>query len=287
MTAESGGTTVLGKQVSDLQSDVSVGTSAITGTLIKNEGWASGPLEGEGYFLALKFTASDWNAYDSVKVGLNPSEGTGLVDVLSDPDKNGVFKITNKATQKFVIEARKGATVVRKEWTLSGLTLQEPTPPTPPTPVVDTSKIWRAPEVTGTTYPDGSGQVNVIQANVQIEDDIQDLSNIQSTAEGTISGMFASYDNSKYYLGLNFEDDFISKYSSYGMYDIHIAYTGYDNSDTEVTNGSGVVSNMAEKKFAIEIAGTVKKLVVSLRVSAFGSDVDTTTITYETSFTAT
>lgn len=281
MTAESGGTTVLGKQVSDLQSDVSVGTSAITGTLIKNEGWASGPLEGEGYFLALKFTASDWNAYDSVKVGLNPSEGTGLVDVLSDPDKNGVFKITNKATQKFVIESRKDETVVRKEYSLSGLTLQEPTP----TPVVGTSKIWKGPEVTGTTYFDGSGQVNVIQANVQIEDDVQDLSNIQSTAEGTISGMFASYDHSKYYLGLNFENDFISKYSSYGMYNIYVTYTGYDNSDIEVTSGSCVVSSMAEKKFAIEIAGTVKKLVVSLRVSAFGSDVDSTTITYETSFT--
>ena len=284
MVAESGGTTVLGKQVSDLQSDVSVGTSAITGTLIKNAGWSSGPLEGEGYFLALKFTATDWNAYDSVRVGLNTSEGTGLVDVLSDPDKNGVFKITNKATQKFVIEARKGATVVRKEWSLSGLTLQEPAP-TPPTPVVGTSKSWNAPEVTGTSYFDGSGQVSVIQANVQIEDDVQDLSNIQTTAEGTISGMFASYDHAKYYLGLNFEDDFIAKYSSYGMYTIYVDYTGYDNSDTEVTSGSGSISSMASKNFAIEIAGSVKKLVVSLRVSAFGSDVDTTTITYDTTFT--
>lgn len=77
--------------------------------------------------MALKFTASNWNAYDSVRVGLDPSEGTGLVEVKTDPDKNGVFKITNKATQKFVIETRSGATVIRKEYDLSGLTLSDPT----------------------------------------------------------------------------------------------------------------------------------------------------------------
>ena len=126
MAAESGGSTVLGKQVSDLQSDVTIGTNAITGTLIKNDGWESGPLEGEGYFMALKFTASDWNAYDSVRVGLNPSEGTGLVEVKTDPDKNGVFKITDKEEQNFVIETRSGATVIRKEYDLSGLTLSDP-----------------------------------------------------------------------------------------------------------------------------------------------------------------
>lgn len=126
MAAESGGSTVLGKQVSDLQSDVTIGTNAITGTLIKNDGWESGPLEGEGYFMALKFTASDWNAYDSVRVGLNPSEGTGLVEVKTDPDKNGVFKITDKDEQNFVIETRSGATVIRKEYDLSGLTLSDP-----------------------------------------------------------------------------------------------------------------------------------------------------------------
>ena len=44
----------------------------------------------------------------SVKVGLDPSEGTGLVEILNDPDKNGVFKITNKATQNFKIVATDG-----------------------------------------------------------------------------------------------------------------------------------------------------------------------------------
>lgn len=126
MTAESGGTTVLGKQVSDLQSDVSVGTNAITGTLIYNEGWESGPLEGPGYYMALKFTASDWNAYDSVRVGLDPSVSTGLVEILTDPDKNGVFKIISRDQQKFVLEARKGATIVRKEWSLEDLEFEVP-----------------------------------------------------------------------------------------------------------------------------------------------------------------
>ena len=78
--------------------------------------------------MALKFTASNWNSYDSVRVGLDPSQGTGLVEILSDPDKNGVFKITDKDTQNFVVEARDEATVVRKTYDLSGLTLENPTP---------------------------------------------------------------------------------------------------------------------------------------------------------------
>lgn len=44
--------------------------------------------------MALKFSDIDENA-TSVKVGLNPSMGTGLVEIIDDPDKNGVFKIAN------------------------------------------------------------------------------------------------------------------------------------------------------------------------------------------------
>ena len=39
----------------------------------------------------------------SLKVGLIPSEGTGLVECIDDTDRNGVFKITNKNKQKLVI----------------------------------------------------------------------------------------------------------------------------------------------------------------------------------------
>ncbi len=36
-------------------------------------------------------------------VGLEPSQGSGLVELINDPDKNGVFKITDKNTQKFKV----------------------------------------------------------------------------------------------------------------------------------------------------------------------------------------
>jgi len=58
-------------------------------------------------------------------VGLDPSEETGLVEVKDDPDHNGVFKITDKSKQKFVIRTSNGLTTVTKLYALSGLTLQE------------------------------------------------------------------------------------------------------------------------------------------------------------------
>ena len=59
----------------------------------------AGPLSGDGHFLAVKFTADSWTPYSSVKIGLNPSQGTGLVEILSDPDKNAVLKVTDNESQ--------------------------------------------------------------------------------------------------------------------------------------------------------------------------------------------
>lgn len=47
----------------------------------------------------MKFTADSWSPYTSVKVGLNPSQGTGLVELINDPDKNAVFKVTDNESQ--------------------------------------------------------------------------------------------------------------------------------------------------------------------------------------------
>ena len=80
-----------------MQSDLSVSGDTITGTLKFVEGGLaeSGPLAGDGHFMALKFLPvnGEWSDFDSVKVGLDPSQGTGLVEILTDPDKNGVFKL--------------------------------------------------------------------------------------------------------------------------------------------------------------------------------------------------
>ena len=98
--------------------------SKITGTL---KYLSSGQLVtdwGAGNFLALKFTDVPETA-TSVKVGLDPSQGSGLVELLGDPDMNGVFKITNKYVQKFVVVTTDGKTTTEQRFDLSGLTITE------------------------------------------------------------------------------------------------------------------------------------------------------------------
>lgn len=88
----------------DMQTGITVGEKEITGTLHYLTDFSpAGPLAGDGYYLALKFSDFDEDA-TSVKVGLDPSSsGMGLVEILDDPDKNGVFKITDKDNQLFTV----------------------------------------------------------------------------------------------------------------------------------------------------------------------------------------
>ncbi len=82
------------KKPSDFQSGVSVANGGITGTLNFVEGGlsSSGPLAGDGYFIALKFdNFSSGLTYANVQVGIEPTQGTGLVTL--DNDKNAVFKV--------------------------------------------------------------------------------------------------------------------------------------------------------------------------------------------------
>lgn len=106
-----------------MQSDVLVSGKKITGTLTK---LTSGQLVtdwGEGYFLALKFDDfSEGLTYADVKVGLSPSQGSGLVTL--DSDKNGVFKITDKNVQRLVVQqAKTGVGRLTEYYDLTGLTL--------------------------------------------------------------------------------------------------------------------------------------------------------------------
>lgn len=111
-----------GTAVQDMQTSISIDGTEITGTLHKlTEGqlvtdW------GAGYFLALKFTKSN-EAITSIKVGLRPSVSSGLVEL--DADMDGVFKITDKDTQKFVVRCSDGTYVYEKIFDLSGLTLDD------------------------------------------------------------------------------------------------------------------------------------------------------------------
>ena len=75
-----------------------------------------------GNFIALKFSDIDANA-TSVKVGLEPSAGSGLVEIINDPDKNGVFRINDKYAQNFKIVTTDGTNTTTQLFDLSQLNL--------------------------------------------------------------------------------------------------------------------------------------------------------------------
>lgn len=76
---------------------------------------------GEGNFLALYFQVPP--EATSCKVGLVPSE-SGMPLQELDEEKDGVFKITNKDTQKLVVETSNGKRKLRQEFDLSNLICQ-------------------------------------------------------------------------------------------------------------------------------------------------------------------
>ena len=111
--------------VSDFQkSDVAVSGNAITGTLKYLSTGSPAATYGPGNFLALAWSNLDSHT-TSLKVGIIPSEGTGMVECYNDPDRNGYFKVTNKDLQKIVIrQADANGNVTKQEFDISGLTLE-------------------------------------------------------------------------------------------------------------------------------------------------------------------
>ncbi len=103
-----------------MQSDIAISDGAITGTLKYLSGDnAITQVWGPGNFLCLKFPDADIEN-STVKVGLEPSAGSGLVEL--DSDKNGIFKISDKNAQKFVVSITKDGETVVQRYSLSGLT---------------------------------------------------------------------------------------------------------------------------------------------------------------------
>lgn len=112
--------------VSDLQDDISISGNNVSGTLKFLSG--SNPITdhwGEGNFFAFQLSADDWTDYTSVKVGVDPSQGSGLVEIIDDPDKNGIVKIADKNVQKFMIVATDGKKTKKQVYDLSGLTIED------------------------------------------------------------------------------------------------------------------------------------------------------------------
>lgn len=103
----------------------------ITGTLYKLTSGAIPAVWGEGYFIALGFYPTgggQWTQYTSVKVGMDPSVSSGLVEIVDDDTHTGVFKVTDKDLQLFAVLSTNGTDIRYQTYDLSGLTLSE-TPP--------------------------------------------------------------------------------------------------------------------------------------------------------------
>ena len=106
-----------------MQENIVVGEDKITGTLkfIKGGIAPSGILAGDGYFMALKFSDVDASA-TSKKVGLVPSEGSGLVEL--DSDMNVFMKISDITKQIFEVVITDGTRTGVQKFDLSGLELK-------------------------------------------------------------------------------------------------------------------------------------------------------------------
>lgn len=117
---------MFGTKVSDMQTGITVNDGKISGTLKFIEGGLaeSGPLAGDGNFLALHWSDPDEKA-TSLTVGLDPSaSGMEPVECIDDTDRNGVFKISS-TDQVLKLTQSDGEHTNEQTFDLSGLTLEE------------------------------------------------------------------------------------------------------------------------------------------------------------------
>lgn len=120
--AESGDTTLFGKKVSDLQSNIVIGENAISGSLKHVTGYtefSSKSSEQEGHYLALKFDVTPADAVTTVEL-VGGTKGP----VTLDADKNIVLLIKSNTTQSIKVVSTKDGASVTKTYTLTGLTLE-------------------------------------------------------------------------------------------------------------------------------------------------------------------
>lgn len=118
---------MFGTDVSDLQSGIAINRDTISGTLKYYDDESSALVTdwGAGNFIVLNLADNVFTGLTSVKVGLEPSISSGLQELINDPDKNGVFKVTNPQTQKFVVQYTDGTNTQKDEYRLTGLVLEQ------------------------------------------------------------------------------------------------------------------------------------------------------------------
>ena len=111
-----------------MQEDITVSNGTISGSLTFIEGGLSpsGPLAGDGYFLALKWS-NPAAGVTSIKVGLVPSaSGMEPQECIDDQDRNGVFKITDPTTQVLKLIQSNSGHKHQQILKLTGLTFEAP-----------------------------------------------------------------------------------------------------------------------------------------------------------------
>lgn len=108
--------------VSTIQDEITVVGNNITGKLYEQLEGPHAEYWGPGYFIVLHLDDIDADA-TSVKVGLDPSMGSGLVEIINDPDKVGLFKINSIKTQVIKVIQTDGTVKLAQAFGLSGLTL--------------------------------------------------------------------------------------------------------------------------------------------------------------------
>lgn len=122
-----GETDAYGKTGNDLQTNVNVSRTAVTGTLKYVTGYTgfngSEPNEQEGNYLALDFS-TDMDAQGAT-VTVELVGGTkGEVQLTHPDDMFCVFRVTNKDTQNIRVKATKEGATSTRELDLSGLVLE-------------------------------------------------------------------------------------------------------------------------------------------------------------------
>lgn len=116
---------MLGKEVSDLQSDITVTESRISGSLAYVDDYTNFDEDTDlqsGHYLALKFEATDGATITAQLIGGEEDEDPVTVD---SNDMNVVLRITDPSVQKVKIVATKSNyTTATKVYTLTGLRLE-------------------------------------------------------------------------------------------------------------------------------------------------------------------
>ena len=85
-------------------------------------GFSGDPALQEGNFLALKYD-NDTSKYTSLKIGLSPSMGSGLVECINDPDHNIVLRVASNSQKLKMVYVGVDGTKETRTWSLKDMVL--------------------------------------------------------------------------------------------------------------------------------------------------------------------